>query len=194
MEYICRHTCFSFSTVNVSIKFILPLKAVEKEPLPPGWCTTGNLSGISGWILKFLPLTHMPQRGGLLKCLLSAFKTTLDHTQFIYWSDLWLDVGSRPLESDPATWQKPNKWPLCEKADWFSPLCFLHFIHHLLLEMQTGCSGAGAHHSSVNRLALRVRVWNIALQLAGLRVESGKWPFGSFDKKTLTGFLSHHQR
>lgn len=53
------------------------------------------------------------------------------HTD-IYWSDLSLGVGSSPMESDPATWQKPNEWPLCEKADWFSLLCFLHFLHHLL--------------------------------------------------------------
>lgn len=68
------------------------------------------------------------------KMLLKGFHNYVRPHADTYRSDLLLGVESRLTESDPATTQIPSEWPLREKADWFSLLCFLHFIQHLFQE------------------------------------------------------------
>lgn len=126
--------------------------------------------------------------------LLKGFRNYIRPHTDIYRSDLSLGDGSRPTESDLATRQTPSEWPLCEKADWFSLLSFLHpfsiiiFIHHFFQEQSLA---AAAPHSSVNRLAPGARLWITALELAGLRLQRGKCRLWSADEKTLKHSLSH---
>lgn len=176
-------------TECLSRLFAFVLKKINQQAKwRPEWKTNENLFR-HFWV--YLKVLYDLQWGVLPKYLWSAFKSTWDHTQ------IFIDLTFR-LVSEVAQWSLTQLLDKSQMNDHFVkrqidfPSCVFSTFSNTYFRNADWLQQSWSSSLICKQVGTGVG-FGTALELAELQVEPGKCPFGSFDKKTLKSFLSHHQ-